>query len=407
MRKRLSTFISLLLVMSLMFTLASCKDKEKKNDAIKEAITETLDTYFKHLSQNKISKLAKCVHQESYFEEDEYKDLSDILDKYFSRIEYEIVEISPNSAKPKNATAAIELTRIDISKATDSFISALDESSITSGDAKKEILEIISDKKVKTVSDELTIKFYEDEEGWQLLDDSKIYDFLMSDIIDLDTAISGLSETTVPPTTESTTEPTTETTKETTATEAPSSSSEESSVSDVTTSDEPTTTTNDDPDESLPETKPHPGLVKKHIVDMETAMKILKDRGYEIDTESDMDEDGFFTESNDKDFFVMYIQCPDSETLQEDYISELDDLIFGDLYMHMGKVTDQWDKNTHNIYSENNAAYNGSSVDLYVYHDEDALAIVGIEQLPQADPSEDFYIIIEELGLWDFGISID
>lgn len=401
MRKRFSTYISILLVITLMFTLVSCKDKAKKNEAIKAEVTDTIDTYFKYLSQNKISKLSKCVYHDSYFEEDEYKEFSDILDKYLSNIEYEIVDIAPNTVKAKNATATIEVTRIDITGAIDSYIDEIEDSTVPANVVKKQILKIISEKNVKTTTEQLIIKMCEDGEGWLIQDDDKIYDFVMKDFSALDTIVSLISNTKETTPTEDPTSKSTEISTEATTT------TENSSSTEVTTTDEATTTSADDPDESLPETKPHPGLVKKHIVDLETAMKILKNHGYELDTESDLDEEGFFTQSADNDFFVMYIKCPDSETLKENYIDELDDLLYGDLYINMGTVTDQWNRNTHNMYSKNNTAYKGSSIDLYIYYDEDTLSIVGIEELPQADPPEDFYIIIEELGLWDFGISID
>ncbi len=392
MRKQLRKLISTMLVFSLLFTLVSCKDKKEDENALNSEIVEVVETYFGYLSKCKFSKIKKMVSDSSSFDKDWDNDESDLLDSYLATVQYEITKTT-GGKDDKRGQATVKLTFVDL----DAITTDLKKKD---GFDVNDIIDGVKDKKAPTTSEKVKITLTQDD-GWTIKDDETVYDALMYYFED---AIEAATTTIKTPTT-TTTE---ETTTEATTAEITTQSTEETTVPTTKDTDDTSDTDDtDDTDESFPETKPHPGLVDKHVIDLDAAVKVLKSHGYEVDLEGEDDEQGFFTQSRDQDYFVMYLVCKDKETFQSDYLAELDDLIYGDFYMHMGKVTDQWNKNTHNIYSENNAAYNGSSIDLYVYYDEDTLVLVGIQQLPQADPPEDYYIIVEQLGLWDFGIDYD
>lgn len=411
MKKKIAGISALVLTFSMI--LSSCslfggsKKKDEDDSDLNEDIVEVVEGYFKTLSKGNVKKLDKYTEDTAFAETEDYSaDQTAAFLAFAGKIKCSVEE-AEGSEKKGEGTATVKLTFPDAET-----IAA--EHCIDGGLVQpEELISALEDKKAKTVKKEIDIDLVYDD-GWTIEDDSPIYKVLVKDsfqdIVDM------LDETSVPtpiPTSEATTEATTEATepseKETTpATSDPSQGGSETDDSDPSSSTKDTTKA---PDNNPPfETQAGPGIGDRHIVSADEFDKLMKEYRF---TSNDESEDGYIMREytiDADDMYVTYLEFEDSEELRanQEFLDEMiDEILYEDLPLADGTVSDRWDKNTHNVYSQKISSMDNHSIDVYVYRDATTVAIIAIDEYPNADVSVDYYMLIEKLGIWDFDMDID
>jgi len=397
------------LVLSFSMILSSCsifggsKKKDEDDSDLNEDIVEVVEGYFKTLSKGNVKKLDKYTEDTAFAETEDYSaDQTAAFQAFAGKIKCSVEE-AEGSEKKGEGTASVKLTFVDAEKVAV-------EHTIDGGMVEAdELISALEDKKAKTVKKEVEIDLVYDD-GWMIEDDSPIYKVLVKDSFqDIADMLETVPEPTPIPTTEATTEATETTERETTpATSDPSQGSSETDDSDPSSSTQDTTKA---PDNNPPfETQAGPGIGDRHIVSADEFDKIMKEYRF---TSNDESEDGYIMREytiDADDMYVTYLEFEDSEELRanQEFLDEMiDEILYEDLPLADGTVSDRWDKNTHNVYSQKISSMDNHSIDVYVYRDATTVAIIAIDEYPDADVSVDYYMLIEKLGIWDFDMDID
>ena len=372
MKKKLMEITALVLTGALLFSACSSSDKKKDKDEdesdLNEEIVEVVDNYFGKLTDMSFSKITKYVEESSFSDLDLSSDEFDVLNAYLSKVTYEITE---TEAKEKKGTgkATVEVTFVDLEKAANS----LDDIDAES------LVDAIGAKKAKTKSEEIELDLSYDDE-WIITDDAELYDLLMDSFEDIRSEIGSKPDVT----TTETDEPTTTTTEEETTT---------------TVLTPPDTS---DPDSSY-ETMPDPGVVDRHIVSADELVSILKEWGFTVEEENANGVHAYYFIHDPDDIEFIYAEFDDPAMAKQYY----EDFALQILAMDAAMFSDEWEGNTHHIYAKNIASQENHSYDFYLYRDSNSLLLGGIDEYPNADANEGYLELMQRVGLWDFGFSID
>ncbi|MBO4927518.1 MAG: hypothetical protein J5379_04625 [Clostridiales bacterium] len=378
MKKKFMGIAAFVLTASLLLSACSSSSKKEEKDSdsdLNEEIVEVIDKYFDQITDMSFSKLSKSVENSSFAEMDLKSDEFDVLNALMGKVKYEITE-ADGKEKKGTGSAVIELSYVDLKD----VLKGLDDDA----DAE-ELISVIKDKKTKAVTEEVEIDLTYDK-SWKIADDEPIYELITGSFDDACELISGSNgEVTV--STESTTH------------EAPPDTSE--STTEYTTTEDTTTTAA--PTRSTYETVPAPAIVDRHILSKEDLKKVMTDYGMELDEEEDDDMYTLFAEGPAEDIQFIYAEFKDSALCQQYYEMFCAQLLDLDAEM----FSDEWSGNTHNIYAKNIASEDNHSYDFYIYRDNNTILIGGIDEYPGADANEGYLELMQKLGLWDFGFSID
>ena len=375
MKKKVTSILSFVIAGTMLLTSCDAlsgskeKDKKKKGD-LNEDIVDCVEGYFKKITDMSFSKLDKFVEDSAWSDLDLKSDEFDVLNAYLGRVEIEVTETDGDDDDDEGS-ATFTMTYVDLGEIIDGLDSDAD---------LDDIIEALEDKKAETTEEEIEIDLTNDD-GWMIDDDSDIYDTLMEDMDDLFDMVAVEATTTT--TTEATTDATTTTTQDTTTA---------------------TTTAPNDPAPVV--TQPQPSKVAPHIVDTDTFIKLCEEMNLEAEDNSSGDIIMKMYNDAAEEFMVLYIY---SDNLA-DYESELDglieELLYEDICIQDGSVTDEWAGNTHHIMSENNSYFDGDNLDIYLYRDDNSLALIVCDQVPQADFGIAYYELIQKFGIYDFGFDV-
>ena len=164
--------------------------------------------------------------------------------------------------------------------------------------------------------------------------------------------------------------------------------------------------------EDTPEPKPKPGNEKlntqprpaekdAHLKSPSEIDKYFKDNGFKAQTD---DLDGYkatYYSYNPDDIFLYVIEFDSKETADKLSQVIIDEVVYENLKMQNGTVTDSWQGNTHNIYSVHRQG-DDHNYDLYIYQKDTLLVFGAYDEYPNADLCVDYLIWFEEIGLWKF-----
>ncbi len=367
MKKRLISFASALLTLSLLLT--SCTSKSSKKDGkddggdADEEIVEVFEGYGKQLKKLSLSKIEDYAPESELLDLDLTGDEEEIVKTLLKRASLDVEETEiKEKKKTSTCTAKVKVNYIDLSKVLDNFDGQADKDSI---------IEAIGEAKTSKKTVKVSLESEDDE--WKIVDDSAIYDLLFNGFEDLDYYLSPIE----PDPTTTTEEPTTTTTEEptTTTTAAPTSSDTDPSASSVT------------------------GGVHQVLVGDELD-QVLKDFGFTVE-ENRYGNDLERNYEYDEDFIFYYYESQDSSLIKDDYDAYVEQ--FRSMKPDCEELIEDTYKGTLNLFLSNVKTEDNHSYDFYMYYDETVLLIAGIDVYPNADPSESYYQLIQAVGLWDFG----
>ncbi|MBR5418619.1 MAG: hypothetical protein IK109_11420 [Clostridiales bacterium] len=366
MKKRLISLASVLLTFSLLLTSCSKSDSkksDKKGDADDE-IVEVFEGYGKQLKKLSVSKITDYAPDSAMQDLDLSGDEEEIVKALLKKASFEVEETEiKEKKKSSTCTAKVKVNYVDLEKVLGNFDGEADKDSI---------IEAIGEAKASKKSVKVSLE--SDDGEWKIVDDSAMYELLFNGIEDLEYYLSPMDD----PTT-TTEEPTTTTTEEPTTT---------------TTTEAPTTTTTE-PDSS---TTPVTGGVHQVLVGDELD-KVLKDFGFTVEENHYADEIERIYEY-DEDFIFCYYECQDSSIIKQDY----DDYVkqMRDKKVDCEDFIEDTYKGTLNLFLSNVKTEDNHSYDFYLYYDETVLLIAGVDIYPNADPSQSYFDLIEQVGLWEY-----
>ena len=381
MKKRFTGVAAFVLSASLLLSTACSKKDSKKKSGdsdLNEDIVEVVEDYFKNLSEMSFKKVKKAVEDSAFSDLDLKSDEFDVLSAYLEKVEIEVTE-ADGKEKKGTGSATVSVTYVDLK----TIIKDLDDS-----DDAEEYIDAIQAKKAKTKEEEIELDLVYDDE-WKIEDDTPVYDLLMGEFETICENISG-SPVQTDPTTESTTEATTAptTTEDTTTTTTTEATSEDSSTSGT---QAPTGM----------QTLPSPGITDRHIKVGQDFLDTCGNHGFTYELSKGNEYDTYLLSIAADDMALIYCEFKDAATCDKYAEQLIDQVVYTNMKMDKGEtVYDEWDGNTHHIYSQNNSAYNGHSIDMYIYRDDTVMVFVAIDQFPQADVSIEYYELLDELGIW-------
>ena len=381
MKKRFTGAAAFVLSASLLLSTAcSKKDSKKKSDSdLNEDIVEVVEDYFKNLSDMSFKKVKKSVEDSAFGDLDLKSDEFDVLSAYLEKVEIEVTE-ADGKEKKGTGSATVSVTYVDLK----TIVKDLDDS-----DDAEEYIDAINAKKAKTKEEEIELDMVYDDE-WKIEDDTPVYDLLMDEFDTICENISGGAPVETDPTTMSTTEATTvpTTTEDTTTTTTTEATSEDSSTTGI---QSPTGM----------QTLPSPGITDRHIKVGQDFLDTCGNHGFTYELSQGNEYDTYLLSLPADDMALIYCEFKDAATCDKYAEQLINQVVYTNMHMDKGEtVSDEWDGNTHHIYSQNNSAYNGHSIDMFIYRDDTIMVFVAIDQFPQADVSIEYYELLDELGVW-------